>query len=60
MRINFEDWSTQFKADPIVKVDGIVIRNVTMADDELGMVKHLTANKIKTIVGTVEIIGQRK
>lgn len=60
MRITFEDWSTQFKRDPIVKVDGVVIRNVTVADDELGMVKHIKGRKQLTIVGTVEIIGLRK
>lgn len=59
MTLDWFDWQVRYHQCPIVKVDGQVIKNVTMADDVLGFVKHLKANKIVTVTGNVEIIGQR-
>lgn len=51
---------SEFHDNPIVKVDGKTIRNVTMADDVLNVVEYVKARKLVTIRGNVEIIGQRK
>lgn len=56
MRIVWDELKA--KNFPIVKVDGKTIRNVILADDELGIVQYVKARKIQTIsmVGKVEII----
>lgn len=59
MRITWEDWRTKFKACPIIKVDGNTIKNVTTADDTLGIVEYVKAYKLKRLKGNVEIIGER-
>lgn len=56
----WDEWKRDFKSCPIVKVDGAIIKNVTMADDVLGVVEYVKAYKIKRIRGNVEIVGERK
>lgn len=60
MRIVWDEFKA--KEFPTVKVDGKTIRNVVMADDELGIVQYVKARRIQTIskVGKVEIIGEWK
>lgn len=60
MRIIYDEWHLYFLACPIVKVDGELIKNVSMADDFNGVVEYVKARKLLTIKGNVEIIGERK
>jgi hypothetical protein len=55
MRIN---WDEIGGINKIIKVDGKIIRNVTMADDIQGVVEYVKARKLVTIRGNVEIIGK--
>lgn len=57
MRIVWDERKPRGYENPTVKVDGQVIRNVTIADDVQGVVEYLKHNKIRTIRGNVEIIG---